>query len=63
MGLLLISPWVKPGTSDPVDYFNHYSLLASLENIFNLKRLGYAKQLGLPALDGGTFDGAGPSAG
>jgi hypothetical protein len=63
IGLLLISPWVKPGTSDPVDYFNHYSLLASLENIFNLKRLGYAKQLGLTALDGGTFDGAGPSAG
>jgi hypothetical protein len=62
-GLLLISPWVKPGTSDPVDYFNHFSLLASLEEIFNLKRLGYAKQLGLPTLTSAAFDGPGPRAG
>ena len=62
-GLLLISPWVKPGTSDPVDYFNHFSLLASIEEIFNLKRLGYANQLGLATLTSSVFDGRGPKAG
>ena len=63
VGLLLISPWIKPGTIDPIDYYNHFSLLTSLEDIFNLKHLGYANQSGLPALDAGTFDGPGPSAG
>ena len=61
--MLLISPWVKPATIDPIDYYNHYSLLASIEEIFNLKQLGYAKQSDLPKLDAGTFDGNGPTAG
>lgn len=63
VGLLLISPWVKAGTTDLVDYYNHYSMLASIEDIFNLRHLGYARQSGLPALDAGSFDGAGPSTG
>ncbi|HET8980114.1 MAG TPA: alkaline phosphatase family protein [Solirubrobacteraceae bacterium] len=63
VGLLLISPWVKPDTIDPIDYYNHFSLLASLEDIFNLTHLGYAGELGLPAFDAGTFDGSGPAGG
>lgn len=63
IGLLLISPWVKPDTVDLIDYYNHFSLLASIEDIFNLRHLGYASQSGLPALDAGTFDGRGPSTG
>ncbi|HZE06274.1 MAG TPA: alkaline phosphatase family protein [Solirubrobacteraceae bacterium] len=63
VGLLLISPWVKRGTIDPIDYYNHFSLLASIEDIFNLKHLGYAAQSGLPAFDAGTFDGPGPAGG
>ncbi len=63
VGLLLLSPWVKPGTLDPIDYYNHYSLLASIEDIFNLKHLGYAAQSGLAPLDAGTFDGHGPPGG
>ena len=53
---MLISRFIKPGTSDVVDYYNHYSLLASIENIFSLKRLGYGAQLGLPVLDAGVFN-------
>ena len=56
VGLVLISRYIKPGTADFVDYYNHFSLLASIENIFGLKKLGYAAQLGLPALDAGVFN-------
>jgi hypothetical protein len=47
VGLLLISPYVKPDSTDVVDYFNHFSLLGMIENLFGLHRLGYA---GAPAL-------------
>ena len=42
VGLLLISPYIKPNTTDTIDYFNHYSLLASIELLLSLKRIGYA---------------------
>ncbi len=61
--MLLISPWVKAGTLDAIDYYNHFSLLASIEDIFDLKHLGYANQSALPVLDSSTFDGKGPSTG
>ncbi len=38
-------------------------VLASIEDIFNLRHLGYASQSGLAPLDAGTFDGLGPSGG
>jgi hypothetical protein len=42
IGALLLSPFVKPGSSSQVPY-NHYSLLRSLEDIFDLhEHLGYA---------------------
>jgi phosphatidylinositol-3-phosphatase len=42
IGALLLSPFVKPGSSSSVAY-NHYSLLKSLEDIFGLgTHLGYA---------------------
>jgi hypothetical protein len=61
--MVLISKWVKPGTIDAIDYYNHFSLLASIEDIFDLKHLGYAGVIGLPVLDSSTFDGNGPSTG
>ena len=61
VGMMLISPWVKAGTIDAIDYYNHFSLLASIEDIFDLKHLGYAGLTGLPVLDSSTFDGKGPS--
>jgi len=56
VGLLLISPYVKPGTSDLVDYYNHFSLLATIENLFGVKRLGYASDLSLPVFDAAIFN-------
>jgi hypothetical protein len=47
VGLLLISQYVKPNSVDVIDYFNHFSLLASIEKLFGLHWLGYA---GVPAL-------------
>ncbi|HEX4377739.1 MAG TPA: alkaline phosphatase family protein [Steroidobacteraceae bacterium] len=42
IGALLLSPFVKPGSTSDTQY-NHYSLLRSLENIFGLREhLGYA---------------------
>jgi phosphatidylinositol-3-phosphatase len=42
IGALLLSPFVKPGSTSDVGY-NHYSLLRSLEDIFKLDgHLGYA---------------------
>lgn len=61
--MLLISPWVKPGSLDVIDYYNAFSLLASLQDIFNLKHLGYAKASGLPAFSASTFNGNGPKGG
>ncbi len=56
VGLVLISRFVKPGTQDLVDYYNHYSLLATIENLFSLKRLGYAGNLELPMFDSAIFN-------
>ncbi|HWE57632.1 MAG TPA: alkaline phosphatase family protein [Acidimicrobiales bacterium] len=41
VGAVVMSPWTEGGTVDSVAY-NHYSLLASIENLFGLSRLGYA---------------------
>ena len=55
MGLLLISPYVKPGGDDVVDYFNHVSWLASIETLFSLKRIGYASDRQLAVFDSSLF--------
>ncbi len=56
VGLLVISPYVKANTSDVVDYFNHFSLLGTLENMFGLHRLGYSDAPGLPLFSTGVFN-------
>ena len=56
VGLLLISPYVKPNTVDVIDYFNHFSLLATIENMFGLHRLGYSGALGLPLFSTSVFN-------
>ena len=55
VGLLLISPYIKPNTSDTIDFLNHYSLLASIELLFSVQRLGYASVAQLPTLEPGVF--------
>ena len=47
VGLLLLSKYVKPGNFEVTDYFNHFSLLASIEQLFGLQRLGYAASSGV----------------
>jgi phosphatidylinositol-3-phosphatase len=54
VGLLLISQYVKPGSIDALDYFNHFSLLASIEKLFGLHTLGYAGATALPVFGVGA---------
>ena len=56
VGLLLISRYVKPGSTDAIDYYNHYSLLASIEALFSLSRLGYSNDPSLPVFDAATYN-------
>jgi phosphatidylinositol-3-phosphatase len=56
VGLLVISPYVKPDSVDVVDYFNHFSLLASIEDLFGLKRLGYAGAPALPVFGAAVYN-------
>ena len=46
VGALLLSPYVKGGTTSQEPY-NHFSLLRTIEDLFALQHLGYA---GLPAV-------------
>lgn len=46
VGALVISRWVKPDSWNSTPY-NHYSLLASLDDIFRRPRIGFARQAGL----------------
>jgi phosphatidylinositol-3-phosphatase len=42
VGLLLLSPFVKKGGGLVQETYNHFSLLATVEEVFGLGRLGYA---------------------
>jgi hypothetical protein len=63
-GAVLISPYIKPGTVSN-DYYNHYSLLRSLEDIFQVQgsapgidgqgHLGFAAQQGLAPFGSDVF--------
>jgi phosphatidylinositol-3-phosphatase len=46
VGAVLVSPFIKAGTTSTTPY-NHFALLCSLENLFGLQYLGYAAQPGL----------------
>jgi len=46
VGALVLSKWTAPDTWSTTPY-NHYSLLASLEDVFGLPYLGYAGTAGL----------------
>jgi hypothetical protein len=53
VGAVLVSPFLKAGTTSNVPY-NHYSMLKSVEDIFGLDHLGYAGQAGLQGFFGCT---------
>ena len=54
IGAVMLSPFIAPGTQSDVEY-NHYSLLRSLEDIFGLSYLGYAKDTQLRTLGSDVF--------
>jgi hypothetical protein len=56
-GAVLISRWIKPGSTTAQPY-NHYSLLASIEDLMHLPYLGYAGQAGLPRFGKDVYTGA-----
>jgi phosphatidylinositol-3-phosphatase len=61
VGLLLISRYVKPDSLDAIDYFNHFSLLASIEHLFKLPLLGYAKSKLLSVFGSSVYNAYKPS--
>lgn len=56
VGLLLISPFVAPQSINETGYFNHYSLLRSIEELFELEPLGYAADLALAPFDSTVYN-------
>jgi hypothetical protein len=56
VGMLLLSKYVKAGSNDTLDYFNHFAFLGSLEKLLGLGRLGYAKDSSLTLFTGGVFN-------
>lgn len=44
VGLLLLSPYVEPGTVNEDGHYNHFTLLATIEELFGLDPLGYASE-------------------
>jgi hypothetical protein len=55
----VVSKFVKPGTVSAVPY-NHYSLLRTVEAIFDLTLLGYAAEPELRVFGPDVFSAASP---
>lgn len=56
VGLLLISPFVAAGTVNETGYYNHFALLRSIEELFELEPLGYAAEEALTGFDGSVYN-------
>jgi phosphatidylinositol-3-phosphatase len=56
VGMLLISPYVAPGTVEEAAYYNHFSFLRSVEELFGLEPLGYAAEPALTGFDSTVYD-------
>lgn len=54
IGAVLLSRYIREGTVSDVPY-NHYSLLRSIEDFFDLKHIGYAAQKGLKSFGPDVF--------
>jgi phosphatidylinositol-3-phosphatase len=54
IGAVLVSRYIKEGTVSKSEY-NHYSLLRSIEDFFDLEHLGYAGQKGLNSFGADVF--------
>jgi hypothetical protein len=56
VGMLLISPYLAPGTVEEGAYYNHFSFLRSVEELFGLETLGYAADPALTGFEASLFD-------
>ncbi|MGE5408615.1 MAG: alkaline phosphatase family protein [Syntrophothermus sp.] len=56
VGLLLISKFVKPGTVNEGVYYNHFSLLLTIEEMFGLEPIGYAAEPATLGFEGSIFN-------
>ncbi len=56
VGMLLISPYLAPGTVEKDAYYNHFSFLRSVEELFGLEPLGYAAEPALAGFEPSLFD-------
>jgi phosphatidylinositol-3-phosphatase len=59
VGALLLSPFIKGGTTSQQPY-NHFSLLRTIEDLFALKHLGYAALPKVSAFEASTFSAYSP---
>jgi hypothetical protein len=59
IGAVVLSPFVKPGTTTATPY-NHYSFLRTVEDLFGLEPLGFAAKS--TAFGSDVFNGPGPAA-
>jgi hypothetical protein len=57
VGAVLLSPAIKPGSTSHTPY-NHYALLCSMENLFGLRKLGYAGTPGLQCFGSDVYNKA-----
>ncbi|MBZ5736977.1 alkaline phosphatase family protein [Nocardioides mangrovi] len=60
IGALLVSRWIRPGTWSTTPY-NHYSLLGSVEEVFGLPKLGYARDEGVDTFGLDVYNRYSPS--
>jgi hypothetical protein len=56
VGLLLISPFVEAGSVNETGYYNHFSLLRSIEELFGLQPIGYAANPALSPFDSTVYN-------
>ena len=57
VGMLLLSPFIKKGGGLVQDTYNHYSLLATVEQLFGLSKLGYAGRSEVKPFSPSLFSG------
>ncbi len=56
VGMLLLSPFVEPNSSNETGYYNHFSFLLSVEELLGVAPLGYAAEAGLTGFDGSVYN-------
>jgi hypothetical protein len=57
VGMVLLSPYIIPKSVNTTGYYNHFSFLRSIEDLFGLDHLGYAGVPNLSAFDDTVYTG------